>query len=114
MRQPGIDIRPIVQITGHSEFNETFLDGARTAAENVVGGVDNGWQVVPILQGAGHRQQTGRPHTRSLGFARLDECQHRPAPAGHDEPLTLADALDEFGEPGLGFGHAQLLLLRQT
>jgi alkylation response protein AidB-like acyl-CoA dehydrogenase len=45
MQQPGIEIRPIVQITGHSEFNETFFDGARTAAENVVGEVDGGWRV---------------------------------------------------------------------
>jgi alkylation response protein AidB-like acyl-CoA dehydrogenase len=45
MDQPGIEIRPIVQITGHSEFNETFFDGARTAAENVVGEVDGGWRV---------------------------------------------------------------------
>ncbi len=45
MHQPGIEIRPIVQLTGTSEFNETFFDGARTAAENVVGGVDNGWKV---------------------------------------------------------------------
>jgi alkylation response protein AidB-like acyl-CoA dehydrogenase len=45
MDQPGIDIRPIVQITGHSEFNETFFDGARTAAENVVGDVNDGWRV---------------------------------------------------------------------
>jgi alkylation response protein AidB-like acyl-CoA dehydrogenase len=45
MDQAGIDIRPIVQITGHSEFNETFFDGARTAIDNVVGDVDGGWRV---------------------------------------------------------------------
>lgn len=45
MDQPGIEIRPIVQITGHSEFNETFFDGARTAADNVVGEVNGGWRV---------------------------------------------------------------------
>src|SRR5919106_5430449 len=37
MRQDGIEIRPIVQLTGDSEFNEVFFDGARTAAGNVVG-----------------------------------------------------------------------------
>jgi alkylation response protein AidB-like acyl-CoA dehydrogenase len=45
MNQAGIEIRPIVQITGHSEFNETFFDGARTAADNVVGEVNGGWRV---------------------------------------------------------------------
>ena len=45
MRQPGVEIRPIVQVTGTSEFNEVFFDGARTAADNVVGAVNDGWKV---------------------------------------------------------------------
>jgi len=45
MDQPGIEVRPIVQITVTSEFNEVFFDGARTAASNVVGEVDGGWKV---------------------------------------------------------------------
>jgi alkylation response protein AidB-like acyl-CoA dehydrogenase len=45
MRQPGIEIRPIVQMTGGSEFSEVFFDGARTNADCVVGEVDAGWKV---------------------------------------------------------------------
>jgi alkylation response protein AidB-like acyl-CoA dehydrogenase len=45
MRQDGIDVRPIVQLTGDSEFNEVFFDGARTATGNVVGDVGAGWGV---------------------------------------------------------------------
>jgi len=45
MDQPGIEVRPIVQITGTSEFNEVFFDGARTAADNIVGEVNGGWRV---------------------------------------------------------------------
>jgi alkylation response protein AidB-like acyl-CoA dehydrogenase len=45
MRQAGIEIRPIRQLTGTSEFSEVFFEGARTAAANVVGAVDGGWAV---------------------------------------------------------------------
>lgn len=45
MRQKGIEIRPIQQMTGESEFCEVFFDSARTAAENVVGEVNGGWAV---------------------------------------------------------------------
>ncbi|HEY6463434.1 MAG TPA: acyl-CoA dehydrogenase family protein, partial [Polyangiaceae bacterium] len=45
MHQPGIEVRPIRQMTGTSEFNEVFFDGARTAADNVVGDVNDGWKV---------------------------------------------------------------------
>ena len=45
MDQPGIEIRPIVQITGDSEFSEVFYDGARTSVDNVVGEPGEGWKV---------------------------------------------------------------------
>lgn len=45
MDTPGIEIRPIVQLTGTSEFNEVFFADARTPIDLVVGGVDNGWKV---------------------------------------------------------------------
>jgi alkylation response protein AidB-like acyl-CoA dehydrogenase len=45
MRQPGIEVRPIVQLTGTSEFNEVFFDDARAAAEDVVGAPGDGWRV---------------------------------------------------------------------
>ncbi|WP_343573150.1 acyl-CoA dehydrogenase IpdE1 [Mycobacterium sp.] len=43
--QPGVDVRPIVQLTGDSEFNEVFFDDARTEADLVVGQPGDGWRV---------------------------------------------------------------------
>ncbi|MFM8305120.1 MAG: acyl-CoA dehydrogenase family protein [Actinomycetota bacterium] len=45
MDQAGVEIRPIEQVTGTSEFNEVFFNGARTSADNVVGEVNGGWRV---------------------------------------------------------------------
>jgi alkylation response protein AidB-like acyl-CoA dehydrogenase len=45
MEQEGIQVRPLVQITGSPEFNELFIDGARVPNENVLGGIGNGWKV---------------------------------------------------------------------
>lgn len=49
--QDGIEIRPIEQITGGSEFNEVFFTGARTAAGMIVGQPGDGWQVAMALLG---------------------------------------------------------------
>jgi alkylation response protein AidB-like acyl-CoA dehydrogenase len=51
MDQPGITIRPIVQLTGGGEFNEVFFDGARTAGDLVVGEPGQGWRTAMGLLG---------------------------------------------------------------
>ncbi|MBO4260349.1 acyl-CoA dehydrogenase family protein, partial [Streptomyces griseorubiginosus] len=52
MDQPGrIEVRPIRQMTGTSDFNEVFFDGARARAEHLVGGEGRGWQVAMSLLG---------------------------------------------------------------
>ncbi len=45
MRQPGVEIRPLRQITGASHFSEVFLDGARVPHDAVLGEVGGGWGV---------------------------------------------------------------------
>ncbi|CAN5792953.1 acyl-CoA dehydrogenase family protein [soil metagenome] len=45
LRQEGVEIRPIRQITGTCEFNEVFFDGAIARGTDLVGGVNNGWKV---------------------------------------------------------------------
>ncbi len=45
MRQAGVTVRPIRQLTGTSEFNEVFFDGARTDRGFVVGEVGDGWRI---------------------------------------------------------------------
>jgi alkylation response protein AidB-like acyl-CoA dehydrogenase len=51
MRQPGVEIRPIHQITDESEFNEVFIEDARVPAENLVGELNAGWSVLQTALG---------------------------------------------------------------
>jgi len=45
MRTPGVDVRPLREITGTSDFNEVFLDNVRIPADRVIGEVNDGWRV---------------------------------------------------------------------
>lgn len=45
MHAPGVDIRPLTQITGDAEFNEVFFNNVKVPKENILGGEGNGWMV---------------------------------------------------------------------
>ncbi len=69
MDQPGIDIRPLQEMTGRSLFNEVFLDGARLDDADMIGDLNQGWAVANTtltferasLGGGGHGLGTAVP-----------------------------------------------------
>lgn len=56
LRTAGVTVRPLREMTGENDFNEVFLDNAQVPLENVVGEVNQGWQV--ILTALGHERGT--------------------------------------------------------
>ncbi|MCG5211726.1 acyl-CoA dehydrogenase family protein [Streptosporangium soli] len=67
MTGPGVEVRPIVQLTGTSEFSEVFFDGARTAAANVVGRPGEGWRVAMATLG---HERGASTLGQQIGFGR--------------------------------------------
>ena len=45
MRQPGVEVRPLREMTGRALFNEVFITEARVAGDAIIGGLNNGWAV---------------------------------------------------------------------
>ena len=92
MHAPGVDVRPIRQLTGEPEFNEIFLTGAEVPADNVIGTVGEGWQVAmtTLLH---ERGTLGVALTAALDYnvARLVELACLEDGDGHraaDDPLV--------------------------
>src|SRR5205823_1598292 len=51
MRQPGVEVRPLKQITGSSEFNEVFMTNARTEKRDLLGRLGQGWAIAQTTLG---------------------------------------------------------------
>jgi alkylation response protein AidB-like acyl-CoA dehydrogenase len=45
MKSPGVEVKPLVQMTGDAEFNEIYFTDVRVPRENLLGGVGEGWRV---------------------------------------------------------------------
>ena len=71
MRQAGVEVRPIVQLTGTSEFNEVFFTDALAAADDVVGAPGDGWRVAMGTLGVERGVST---FGQQLGFHREFEA----------------------------------------
>jgi alkylation response protein AidB-like acyl-CoA dehydrogenase len=67
MTTPGVDPRPLRQITGVARFNETFLTGVRIPDANLLGGVNNGWAVAQTTL-MNERQFIGGITAAGIGF----------------------------------------------
>ncbi|MFJ8633984.1 acyl-CoA dehydrogenase family protein [Streptomyces sp. NPDC093568] len=88
MDQPGrIEVRPIRQMTGTSDFNEVFFDGAHARAEHVVGGAGAGWRVAMSLLGFERGVST---LAQQVGFAKeLEEVVASAVRSGAvDDPVV--------------------------
>jgi alkylation response protein AidB-like acyl-CoA dehydrogenase len=105
--QPGVDIRPIRQMNGQAEFNETFLTDVRVPAANLIGGPSDGWAVAMAVlaherstfAGGGDRElrapyggARGGCLDRPVGEV-LEEVRHKPHTANALPIGSLGDLL---------------------
>jgi alkylation response protein AidB-like acyl-CoA dehydrogenase len=96
MDAPGVTVRGLRQISGEAEFNEVFFDDVRVPAENVVGGVDNGWATaLTVLM---YERVTIGLGSEGMGY-RADRFAKALAAAGDDavRDKSVRKALGEIG-----------------
>jgi alkylation response protein AidB-like acyl-CoA dehydrogenase len=106
MKQDGVDVRPLHQITGESHFNEVFITGARVPDANRLGELDRGWGVL----------QTALAYERSVmgDQARTGRANPGLAAAGGDALVELARGTGRFDDPVLRQDLARVAALRRV
>ncbi len=92
MRQPGIDVRPLKQITGSSEFSEVFMTNAHVEKSDQIGALGEGWAIAQTTLGYERGGRAlARITTYATQYSRLVEAARRLKRHGHpliDNPVV--------------------------
>ena len=92
MQSPGIEVRPLVQLTGDAEFNEVFLDEVFVPDDQLVGALHNGWAVANTT--LAHERGTAFPFKEQVVHeVYLDELWQLAAARAELDDVDIADAL---------------------
>jgi alkylation response protein AidB-like acyl-CoA dehydrogenase len=113
MKSPGIDVRPLVQMTGQAGFNEVFFDNVRVPANAVVGEVNRGWYVSTATLDF-ERSGIGRVIGGLRTFEEVVDYA-RKTPSREPGKATLFDVAEirhALADIGLGFRLGRLLSYR--
>ena len=72
MRQPGVEVRPLKQITGSSLFSEVFMTNARAEKSDLIGGLNQGWEIAQTTLGYERGANSlGRVTRHAIAFNQL-------------------------------------------
>ncbi len=94
MDSPGIEIRPIRQMSGPASFNEVFFDGVRIPDSMRIGDVNDGWKVAMATLGF-ERSSSGSGHRRKGGTS-ADLVELAKALGVNDDPVVRQELADVY------------------